>query len=121
MSVREFIRSNVMHRVHKVDSLHAVKVAQFEACRSRRDLDALKEVATDPVASRAATQLTNLSDLVTRLEQELVEKDGAILELRFERAHAMEHMRRLERRMQELSGEDHDAGRTAAYGRTSLP
>jgi hypothetical protein len=33
----------------------------------------------------------------------------------------MEHMRRLERRMQELSGEDHDAGRTAAYGRTSLP
>ena len=103
-----------------MDSLHAVKVAQFETCRSRRDLDALI-AATDPVASRAATQLTNLSDLVTRLEQELVEKDGALLELRFEGAHAMEHMRRLERRMQELSGEDHDAGRTAAYGRTSLP
>jgi hypothetical protein len=78
-------------------------MAQHEASKLRRQLDEVS-VATRDMRPHVDMEVRRLTTQLAKMEEELVEKDGAILELRFEREQSTVNIGRLQRRLKELQG-----------------
>jgi chromosome segregation ATPase len=94
-----------LERTMEVEKAHEIRLLQHEAAQLRRKLDEQIMGSSEMSQLKLDSELKRIRVENAKLEEELVEKDGVLLELRFEKEQSNVNIGRMQRRHKELTAQ----------------